>query len=63
MKYWIDDSVIPDDILALLDMSETPSELWKEIAKAHDELREQGNVTYPTKGNIEHYLHKYYDND
>jgi len=58
---WINENEVPPDLLALLDIPETPSELWKEIAKARDEVEQQGAVTYPTKANVEFYIHKYND--
>ena len=61
MKLWMNEYEVPPELLALLDNPDTPSELWKEIAKARDEVENQGAVTYPTKARVEFYIHKYAD--
>lgn len=61
MNLWTNEYEVPLELLALLDISETPSELWKEIIKARDEVEAQGAVTYPTKARIEFYIHKHND--
>jgi hypothetical protein len=61
MKLWTNEYEVPEELLALLDIPETPSELWKEIVKACDEVENQGAVTYPTKARVEFYIHKYSD--
>jgi hypothetical protein len=50
---WINERVVPTELLELLDMPTTPKELWKEIARARDEINDYGAVTYPTKARIE----------
>ena len=61
MNLWTDENQVPDELLALLDVPEVPSELWKAIIKARDELENEGAVTYPTKATVEYYIHKYHD--
>lgn len=61
MKIWTNEYEVPPELLALLDNPETPSELWKEIAKARDEVENQGAVTYPTKARVEFYIDKYHE--
>jgi hypothetical protein len=50
---WTDERQLPPELLHLLDMPETPKQLWILIAKARDEINLQRAVTYPTKANIE----------
>jgi hypothetical protein len=56
---WADERMIPEMIIRLLEFPELPSELRVEIQLANRELNSTGAVTYPTKANIEHYVHKY----
>ena len=61
MRLWINEYKVPPELLALLDVPEIPSELWKEIIKARDEVNTNGAVTYPTKEGVEYYMHQYND--
>ena len=56
---WINERKVPEELLALLDDPSTPKELWMLIAKAQNEVKISGAVTYPTKANIETMLINY----
>jgi hypothetical protein len=50
---WINERVIPTELLELLDSPTTPKDLWREIIRARDEVNNYGAVTYPTKARVE----------
>ena len=59
MVLWTDERKIPDILLQLLKVPNTPEDLWKELLQAYKEIGEDGAVTYPTKARVEYYMNKH----
>ena len=53
---WRNERKMPEELEELLNNTETPKDLWVLIAKARDEIRDYGAVTYTTKTNVENHL-------
>jgi len=57
---WSDERNMPMELIELFELEGIPEDLKLEIEKANNEIYDYGAVTYITKANIEHLIHKNY---